>query len=232
MIVPYQGYGTAEVWRLKARVLRAAASAPSTAEDNLWQNLLNTYRHIESNEVPYATVRAQYGAWSADFAADEEGYVDIEIRLPAPPTADLWHEVALTLVAVPDETEIPAVAAVAEVLVPPPTAAFGVISDIDDTVLPESSATNYLKAAELMFLQNAHTRQPFEGVAELYHALHADGRNPIFYVSSSPWNLYDLLTDFFTYNDIPAGPLFLKDYGITADQFLSAGHGAHKLAKN
>jgi phosphatidate phosphatase APP1 len=28
-------------------------------------------------------------------------------------------------------------------------------------------------------------------------------------VSSSPWNLYDLLVEFFRLHDIPLGPLFL-----------------------
>jgi phosphatidate phosphatase APP1 len=58
-----------------------------------------------------------------------------------------------------------------------------------------------------------------------------NGRNPIFYVSSSPWNLYPLLTDFFEFQSVPTGPLFLKDYGITPDQLLTSGHGKHKLAQ-
>ncbi len=104
------------------------------------------------------------------------------------------------------------------------TAEGGVISDIDDTVL-QSSATNYLRAAQLMFLDNARTRFLFAGVAALYHALSADGRNlAIFYVSSSPWNLYELLTDFFDFQGFARWySLFLKDYGITADQFISFG---------
>ena len=54
-----------------------------------------------------------------------------------------------------------------------------------------------------------------------------DGRayNPIFYVSSSPWNIYDLLEDFLDVHGVPAGPLFLKDWSLT----VLGKHRAHKL---
>jgi phosphatidate phosphatase APP1 len=55
-------------------------------------------------------------------------------------------------------------------------------------------------------------------VAAFYRALHAGvsgaEQNPIFYVSSSPWNLYDLLVDFLEHQGIPAGPLTLRDWDI------------------
>ncbi|MCB0044203.1 MAG: hypothetical protein KDD92_02105 [Caldilineaceae bacterium] len=47
--------------------------------------------------------------------------------------------------------------------------------------------------ARIALLNNAGTRLPFAGVAELYAALSVgyDGRRrtPIFYLSRSPWNL-------------------------------------------
>jgi phosphatidate phosphatase APP1 len=59
---------------------------------------------------------------------------------------------------------------------------------------------------------------PFEGTSELYHALAAgvSGRatNPVFYVSKSPWNLYDFLVDFLDYHQLPRGPLLLRDIGL------------------
>ena len=94
-----------------------------------------------------------------------------------------------------------------EVLIPDASAAVGIISDIDDTVL-QSSITDWKTAAQLTFLGNARTRKPLLGVAKLYAALQA-GVNPLFYVSSSPWNLYDLLEDFMRLNEIPPGPIFL-----------------------
>jgi phosphatidate phosphatase APP1 len=118
------------------------------------------------------------------------------------------------------------------VLVPPSTAHFGIISDIDDTVV-KTDVANVLSMARLVLLTNAHTRLPFDGVAAFYRALHGgtDGRNvnPIFYVSSSPWNFYDLLDEVMAVHGIPAGPLFLKDYGLSRRLLLSVGHREHKL---
>jgi phosphatidate phosphatase APP1 len=119
----------------------------------------------------------------------------------------------------------------AEVMTPPSTARFGVISDIDDTVLT-THAQSFLKSAYMTFMNNAYSRLPFGGVAAFYQALQKGmsgaEENPLFYVSSSPWNLYDLLIDFLTVNKLPKGPLFLKDYGFTHNKIFSESHAVHK----
>jgi len=87
--------------------------------------------------------------------------------------------------------------------------------------------------ARLTFLRSPHTRLPFNGVAAFYQALR-DGAaqpRPIFYVSSSPWNLYDFLVDFMALNRIPAGPLLLRDLGLPAERAGGSSHQAHKLAQ-
>jgi phosphatidate phosphatase APP1 len=117
------------------------------------------------------------------------------------------------------------------IMIPPPDAQFGVISDIDDTVL-RSNSLNYLKLARNVFLKNARTRLPFEGVAAFYEALQQgteDSCNPIFYLSKSPWNLYDLLIDFFAIRGIPLGPLFLTDLGISPQKLFMPHTHKYKL---
>jgi len=114
----------------------------------------------------------------------------------------------------------------ASVLIPPPTAQFGVISDIDDTVL-QTGATSVRSLAKQVLFGNAYTRLPFEGVSAFYEALNRGG-NPLFYVSSSPWNLYDVLVEFMELNDIPLGPIMLRDWGVSATELLPTTHGAHK----
>lgn len=52
--------------------------------------------------------------------------------------------------------------------------------------------------------------------------------NPFFYVSSSPWNTYDLLKEFLDLNDLPEGPLLLRDFGLQDNKFFSSGHMGHK----
>ncbi|MCP5096333.1 MAG: DUF2183 domain-containing protein [Chloroflexi bacterium] len=234
MIQPYAGFGTATAVTLQGRVLENEGITQATDQDTVWDNLLNIYRQIESDEIPGAAVSGTIGNVTQLAVTDEEGYftLDFDLLDNPLPSNKLWHEVALRLEAAPREFTEP-VTAVGHVLVPPETAVFGIISDIDDTVL-QSSATKYLEAARLLFLQNARTRLPFDGVASFYKAMQAgvgNQQNPIFYVSSSPWNIYTLLTDFFMFNDIPAGPLLLKDYGLNTEQFFSSGHRKHKLAQ-
>nr|WP_305121131.1 App1 family protein [Pedobacter xinjiangensis] len=87
--------------------------------------------------------------------------------------------------------------------------------------------------ARTVFLNNARTRLPFAGVSEFYKSLqlgrNGKRNNPFFYVSSSPWNLYDLLKDYLDLNEIPAGPLLLRDFGLEENKFISSGHMGHKF---
>jgi phosphatidate phosphatase APP1 len=121
------------------------------------------------------------------------------------------------------------------VLVPPSKqrdGAFGVVSDLDDTVV-RTEATNLLRMARMVLFSNAHTRLPFEGVAAFYRALRrgadGDGDNPVFYVSTGPWNLYDLLENFLEIQELPKGPIFLKDWGGVKDLLKGMDHRRHKL---
>ncbi|CAA9301719.1 MAG: FIG00580225: hypothetical protein, partial [uncultured Gemmatimonadaceae bacterium] len=128
--------------------------------------------------------------------------------------------------------------ATAQLLVPGPAAGFGVISDIDDTVI-QSHVTDFLRAARTVLLENARTRLPFPGVSAFYRALargtaahggaHA-APNPIFYVSSSPWNLHDMIADFMAVQRIPVGPLLLRDWDIDRGMLGTGRHHGHKSA--
>ena len=144
---------------------------------------------------------------------DEEGYFSVEMELPAPVAGPLWQEVNFALVEA--GTRRGTVTARGLVLVDPMKSRFAVISDIDDTVLA-SNVTSKLRMGLRVLLSNAHTRMPFAGVGALYRALekgHGEEHNPIFYVSNGPWNLHDLLVDFFRLNEIPLGPIYLRDWG-------------------
>jgi phosphatidate phosphatase APP1 len=96
--------------------------------------------------------------------------------------------------------------------VPREDASFGVVSDIDDTVV-YSHVMRKVRMLLTVAFSNAHTRKPFEGVAAFYRALHA-GRNPFFYVSNSQWNLYVPLAEFLDIQGLPEGPLFLRNLGL------------------
>jgi phosphatidate phosphatase APP1 len=185
--------------------------------------------------VPGARLTVRHGGRAVPLVADDKGYFEVDLR-PAPPLPDEGglHTVSLRL----DGAATPAGEAEAGdatdglVMLPSPRARFGVVSDIDDTVV-RTHVHNRLRMLLTLARTNAHTRQPFEGVAALYRALQAgaggDDGNPLFYVSSSPWNLYTPLVEYLQAQDIPLGPLLLKDYG---DHSLARlhDHRGHKQA--
>ena len=233
-IVPYRGFGNGQELYLKGRVLEDKGLKPPEDNDTVWENILAMYKRFESDEIPNVRVRAHFQGIEQVITTDEEGYFTVRLPLSEPLSPGrAWHEVELELLdeVVPGQG---AVTATGQVLVPPFHSHFGVISDVDDTVL-KSDATNLFKAARLAFLNNARTRLPFPGVAAFYRALQSGPDsslfNPIFYVSSSAWNLYDLLADFCNVHGIPKGPFMLRDLGIDKENFLRASHLNHKLAQ-
>jgi phosphatidate phosphatase APP1 len=221
VIHPYRGFGRAGELLLRGRVLVGKHITRVQEAEALWRNLLNTYRRFQSDEVAGARIVATFRDAVVETVSDAEGYFQAVLR---PTELDLsrpWHEVGLAL---PEH----GVTAVAHVLVPPDDARFGIISDIDDTIV-QTNATSIPRMVRSV-IRNAASRLPFDGVAELYQALHAD-RNPIFYVSSSPWNMYDLLHDYMDLNGIPHGPMFLQDWGLDEATLITQPHETHKLAQ-
>lgn len=232
-IMPYRGMGNQESIYLSGRVLEAREVGSPKEEAPWWKNLRAMFNRFNTDEAPGAKVQAEFQGQSREALTDAEGYFQFEFPVREPlPAERLWHAVALKLLEAPTPSREVA-AADGLVLVPSPKSRFGVISDIDDTVM-KSSATSWWRMARLTFLKNARTRKPFEGVAAFYRALHAgaDGAhaNPIFYVSSSPWNLYDLIEDFLDLNGIPLGPILLRDLELSRKQFSNTKH-EHKLDK-
>jgi phosphatidate phosphatase APP1 len=222
-VVPYRGYGTPSRVFIRGRVLYGGMPGPATADDRWWDNLVNTYRRIESDEVPGARVRVHFQGVTAEARADEEGHFGVELHPDASlPPDRFWHDARIELVDPPGRETVAPVAV-------PLSPRFGVISDLDDTVL-KTDVRNLLRMAREVLFGNAHTRIPFAGVGAFYRALHIAGTNPLFYVSSSPWNLYDLLSEFLQLHRIPAGPMDLRDWGISVEGGLPIGHHTHKRA--
>lgn len=203
VILPYRGYGTRDRLVLPGRVLQDERIRPARAGERRWRNFAAFLRRIESDEVPFAPLLARFNGVEVRLRADREGYFRVELG-PGPRKAG-WHDVELAI----PETKVKAIG---RVLVPPDNAQFAVVSDIDDTVVYSHVMSKVRMLLTLAF-SNAHTRKPFEGVAAFYRALHA-GRNPFFYVSKSPWNLYVPLAEYLELQALPEGPLFLRNLGL------------------
>jgi phosphatidate phosphatase APP1 len=96
----------------------------------------------------------------------------------------------------------------------PHSVQLGVISDIDDTILI-SYSSRLLKRLRVLFTRQPHSRKTFADIVHYFTLLSVSGTtpdlpNPFFYVSSSEWNLYDDLTEFFSHNHLPEGVLLLN----------------------
>lgn len=231
-IVPYRTYGTARHLYIKGRVMEDKKLAAAGDKDTVLNNLLNMYKRFESDEVPGARLKVHLHDEAHEVETDKEGYFVLSLTPTTPVINEhLWHPIPLQLLHAPIPFE-QGLQVHAEVMIPPPDAEYGIISDIDDTIV-KTGATDLLAMSRITFLNNARTRLPFAGVAEFYKSLqlgrNGKRNNPFFYVSSSPWNLYDLLKEFLDLNQIPAGPLLLRDFGLNVKKKEESGHMGHKL---
>jgi phosphatidate phosphatase APP1 len=230
-IAAYRGYGTSSRVLVQGRVIRSKDIGPAGEHDSLLINLVNTYKRIDSDPVAGARVRVTVGMVERELTADNEGYFREWIDLASPLTgASPWENAQYQLVS-PLLAVQPDVRGVGRIRIPREGTTFGVISDLDDTVI-QSRVSNFLQAVRTIMLGNARTRLPFPGVAGFYRALERGGdglrQNPIFYVSSSPWNIYDVIHEFLTLQEIPDGPILLRDWDVALSSLASSHLRAHK----
>jgi phosphatidate phosphatase APP1 len=232
-VVPYRGYGNHDQAYLTGRVMLDPGLTPASAGEVWWRNLVNTYKRAQSNELAGAEVVVHAFGTETRVKSDEEGFFHVTLAVRAPLSPGLWHTIELELFS-PRGPNGETARAAANIMIPPPEAQYGVISDLDDTVI-RTDVTSIARMIRAVALGNAHTRLPFHGVAAFYEALYLGtlGRptNPIFYVSSSPWNLYDLLEEFLEIRGIPAGPIILRDWGLGVNPSRSAPHKLEAIEK-
>ena len=188
IIEPYLGYATPEQVVLRGRVLSAVREGQPKPHHGKWTNFKQMVSLFATDEVVGITVSAD----GTEAVTDEEGY--FTLLLPRP-DASGWHTVEAHL---PDH---PKARVLLHALVPDPSARFGVISDIDDTML-QTGAFSLARNLWTSLTGNVLTRHVFPDAVALIDRLH-DTRNPVYYVSSSPWNLYRFLTAIFERHELP-----------------------------
>ena len=223
-VVGYRGYAASGRVLLLGRVLQDEGLPEPEPSHSKVRNLIAMLKRLESDPLPFARVRALLPEGGVrELIADDEGFIRQWLELDSPLQPG-WGSIQMELA---DPADGGPQVGHALYLTPPASAAYGVISDMDDTVL-QSQVTDFLRAARMVLLENARTRLPFPGVAAFYRALQQGGSgeagNPIFYVSSSPWNLYDVIAEFLEVQGIPAGPLLLRDWDLGPSLLRNAGY--------
>ncbi|MBD3584892.1 DUF2183 domain-containing protein [Salinimonas sp. HHU 13199] len=229
VVQPYMTYGTADELWVAGRLLEAKG-VQGGLDDSRWKNLVHMLRRYQSDEIPFTDITLALGDEERTVTTDADGYFHYQWKKPeADNVQQPWTQ--LTLQTVDPELPRAEEQSIAEVSVPADSAEFGVVSDVDDTIM-RTGATNFLRHTKTVLLNNAHSRELFPGTAEFYSALQrgASGHanNPFFYVSSSPWNIYDLIAEFIAIHELPKGPVLLKDFGLREDRWFKSGHEGYK----
>ena len=215
MIEPYLGYATPEHLIVRGRVLTSLRRSQPKPTQSKWTNFKQMLALFFTAEVSGVEVAAE----GVTAVSDAEGYFTILLPRGA------QTGVTDITVTIPDQTT----QAICPVFVADPNAAFIVISDIDDTML-QTGAYSLVKNLWTSLTGNINTRNIFPDSVDLMTALSKGGQNPIYYVSSSPWNLFHFLLSIFERSGLVRGPMFLRDLGISEQQFIAGSHGDHKGA--
>lgn len=229
MIIPFIGHGTTHRVRVGARVVRGRAevavpavgvpeATPPTRRSRQAVLRASLARFL-TVEVAGAAVTITVPGGTRRVHTDPDGYVDAVLDVPELEPG--WHQVQLAL---RDGTS-----ALAQVHVVDPEAQVGIVSDVDDTIL-ETGLSRGLEFLRATLLTEVRDRTPLPGAAALYRALvSAPGPvRPVFYLSTSPWNLHEMLLEFIALRRFPLGPLLLTDWGPHRSGLFRIGSQEHK----
>ncbi|WP_037316291.1 App1 family protein [Salegentibacter sp. Hel_I_6] len=227
LVTPYRSYGTKSHLYIKGRILDNEP-LKITKDANIFKTIKTTYKQFDTFEIPDAQIDLSLpGKVQASTKTDAEGFFlfddFIQEDLAEHADEEGWLNYDLYYKGpMGKKTELLEDPFKGEFLIPDPTAEYGVISDIDDTIL-QTGVTSFLKLRLLKnsLLTNAYNRIPLKGASEFYQKLHTgrDGtpNNPIFYLSNSPWNLYEYLKLFLDHNAFPKGPILLRQFRTPFD---------------
>jgi phosphatidate phosphatase APP1 len=239
LVIPFLGYGSPQQVQLAGRVVLGRPDArarvlsvsergvlapvdrpapPRRSRRAVLRASLSRFLTVEVAGVP-VTVRTP-GA-TTTVRSDRDGYLDAVVDDPGLPPG--WHDVELALDGGSSVR--------APVLVVAPEVRLGLVSDVDDTIL-ETGLTRGLEFLRVTLLTEVGERAPLPGAAALYRALvcRPDGPGlPVFYLSTSPWNLHDMLVEFLALRGFPFGPLLLTDWGPGRGNLFRIGAREHKL---
>jgi phosphatidate phosphatase APP1 len=217
-VVPFIGYGGDGWIRVLGRVvLRKPGLPPADRFTSV-----RGWRSFTSIPVRDAVVTVSTPGVTGVVRADRGGVIDARFDVSLPTG---WSTVQLSIDD-HDGVEFP-------VFVVDAATTFGVVSDVDDTVMVTALPRPFL-AAWNSFVLDEHARTPVAGMAVLYERLtRANPGAPVVYLSTGAWNVVPTLTRFLSRNLYPRGPLLLTDWGPNQDRWFRSGpeHKRHSLER-
>lgn len=219
-IRPFAGYGTSEQIRVLARIvlepsrdLEIVQAAEALLHRRGWRNFMAmTKVNAEATIV--------VGDTEVPVTADRGGYIDVRIKNPGLEPG--WHD--LTIVGADGAT------ASAPVQIIGDDTTFGIVSDIDDTIL-STWLPRPLLAAWNSFILTEQARQAVPGMARWYQQmLEANPGAPIIYISTGAFNTYPMIRRFQSRHGIPTGAMLLTDWGPTNTGWFRSGSDHKRMA--
>jgi phosphatidate phosphatase APP1 len=212
-ITGYPGYGGEDWVRVLGRVLIAPpVRNPVPGE----YASIRGWRSFVAVPVGFARVHVTIDGVDHEVVADRGGVVDTVLPARLSPG---WQQISMTVEeSAPAETRVFVVSS---------DTRFGVVSDIDDTVMV-TALPRPLLAAWNSFVLDEHARQPVPGMAVLLERLTRENPSaPVIYLSTGAWNVAPTLIRFMRRHLFPSGSMLLTDWGPTHERWFRSGR-AHK----
>jgi phosphatidate phosphatase APP1 len=226
-IVAHTGYGSQDFARVLGRVLLTRRAEPSeradagasNAELRSAEDERRGWRAFITAPAMNVPVTISVGAKTVHTRSDRSGYIDTKVKGHGLEPG--WHELTISAVDAED--------VVATVMIVGDDQTFGLISDIDDTVI-STSLPRPMIAAWNTFVKSENARHVVPGMATMYRELlERHPGAPMVYVSTGAWNTAPTLTRFLRRHGYPPGPLLLTDWGPTNTGWFRSGQ-EHKQA--
>ncbi|GAA0992156.1 App1 family protein [Subtercola frigoramans] len=226
-VIPYTGYGSTTWIRVLSRVLLTRDRKPRRKLPLIGRRdeMVRGWRSFTAVPINDVEVTVTIDGVVHQVSADRGGVVDAKIPANLEPG---WHSITLQA----EDSQI----VEAPIFIIDPAAKFGVVSDIDDTVMV-TALPRPLLAAWNTFVLDEHARMPTPGMAVLLDRLSAaHPGSATIYLSTGAWNVAPTLTRFLSRNLYPSGPLLLTDWGPTHDRLFRSGRehkrdNLHRLAE-
>lgn len=223
----YMGYGNDKSIYCYGRILKRKFLYQNKNHSK-WLQFVNTIKILNSNELAYQRFTYTFQGKEHKARTNSEGYFLIQEAIDTtieakPSSVQIRVELSLDKKKKDKETFSQFI----EIYFPKPDAEYAVISDMDDTILHTQVLSRFkLKMLYNAFFLSVIHRKAIRGTCEWYQKLHKF-KNPFFYVSNSPWNLYEYLRQFLSLNQYPDGPLLLRDFGKKAKDSIQ-DYSLHK----
>ncbi|TWD55094.1 phosphatidate phosphatase APP1 [Arthrobacter sp. AG367] len=213
--IAYQGYGSTTRVRVLGRVLLTQKPPPGSKAEHAARNgnqNIRGWRAFTGVPLQFSDVEITIGDVVTHVTADRGGLIDTEVDVQLSPG---WHTAVLRA----EGTE-PAEALIQVIA---PGVQFGIVSDIDDTVMVTALPRPFL-ALWNTFVLSERARMATPGMAVLLDRLTIEHPEaPVIYLSTGPWNAAPTLARFLTRNMYPKGALLLTDWGLTQDRWFRSG---------